>query len=61
MIVMGDSSNCELYLEVGEEYIIYGTVENGEISTNICTRSGRRYDHPDLKYLNRKRKKKTAN
>ena len=58
--IEGEDSNCELYLEVGKSYLIYGYVVDNKIHTDRCTRSGLLYKHPDIKYLERKRRQKNV-
>ena len=58
LIIAGNQSNCELYLKVGDTYLIYGNLQNGEVITNACTRSGNVINHPDLVYLDKKKRKK---
>ncbi len=58
MIIAGENSNCELYLELGKSYLIYGKLHEGKIYTNSCTRSGLYFNHQDLKFLEKKRKRK---
>ncbi|MGZ5197881.1 MAG: hypothetical protein ACXWW0_06535 [Bacteroidia bacterium] len=55
MLIPGFNSNCELYLQVGKTYIIYGQLQNNQIATSKCTRSGIAENHPDLAYLERKK------
>lgn len=58
MIISGNNSSCELRLEIGKTYIIYGEIVKNEIVTNTCTRSGNIQNHIDLGYLERKYKRK---
>lgn len=59
MIVMGVDNSCEIHLEPGRHYLIYGRMVDGEIYTYACTRSALLKDNPDVEYLEKRRKPKT--
>ena len=61
MIIAGDDSNCELYLALGKSYLIYGSIQDNKIYTNRCTRSGPLDNHSDLKFLEKKLRRKKKN
>jgi hypothetical protein len=54
MIIQGQAI-CELQLEIGKSYIIYGDLHENYIFSNICTRSGLAENHRDLEYLKYKK------
>ncbi|MFI5204086.1 MAG: hypothetical protein ACHQF2_06280 [Flavobacteriales bacterium] len=58
MIIKGEGSNCELRLRVGQEYLIYGWLENGKINTSQCTRSAFLKDNPDIPYLEKRKRRR---
>lgn len=58
MIIAGENSTCELRLEMGKSYLIYGEIVDHQFVTNACTRSGNFQNHIDLAYLERKLKRK---
>ncbi len=55
MIVKGVDNNCEIYLEPGRNYLIYGRMVDGHIYTYACTRSALLNGNPDIEYLEKKR------
>lgn len=57
MLLPGEKTNCELYLEVGKSYIVYGWLKENQIYTSKCTRSGSLENHRDLAFLQRKIRK----
>ena len=56
--IAGVDNNCELYLKVGETYIIYGQIKGGQIYTSKCSRSGLLDNHPDIGFLEHKIKRR---
>lgn len=61
MIVAGENSNCELYLGLGKSYLIYGNIQDNKIYTSRCSRSGPIENHQDLKFLEKKLRRKNKN
>ncbi|MBL7936479.1 MAG: hypothetical protein JNM51_11805 [Bacteroidia bacterium] len=61
MIVAGNNSNCELYLALGKSYLIYGNIQDNKIYTSRCSRSGLLDNHSDLKFLEKKLRRKKKN
>ena len=59
VIIAENNSNCELPLEVGKSYLIYGSVVDNKIYTSRCTRSGLLEHHADLNFLEKKRRRMT--
>jgi hypothetical protein len=53
-----EDSNCEYPFRIGEEYLIYGWLNKGQIETDLCTRTSLLDGNKDLSFLKSKYKKR---
>lgn len=57
LTILPEDSNCEYSFNLGDEYLIYCWLKNGDLKTNMCTRTSHLKDNKDLVFLNQKFKK----
>ncbi|MGB0870589.1 MAG: hypothetical protein ACPGSD_13410 [Flavobacteriales bacterium] len=58
LTILPEESNCEYYFQLGQEYLIYGWIDNGGLRTNVCYRTAQLEENNDLVFLEQKFKKR---